>query len=192
MLSIKSAKLGMALIMPQYDHARAIAEIANSKDIAENVGSLGEFPYPYTEKDALEMIDSAISAYSMGIEYNFEIIPKEVDSPVGMAGIRNVNMHALNAEMGFWAGEKYRGRGYTKAALSMLIEFCFSELGLIRVYATALKSNSKSLMLMESLGMKREGILRDAAMTTAGPQDQVILSVLKKEFKPKLDLVFDK
>ena len=190
MLSIKSAELGVALIMPQYEHARALAEIANSKDIAENVGSIGEFPHPYTEKDAFEMIDAAISAYSMGIGYNFEVIPKEVDSPVGMVGIRNVNMHALSAEMGFWTGEKYRGRGYTKAALSMLIGFCFFKLGLIRVYATALKSNSKSLMLMESLGMKKEGILRSAAITNAGPQDQVILSILKDEYKQKLDLVF--
>jgi RimJ/RimL family protein N-acetyltransferase len=44
---------------------------------------------------------------------------------------------------------------------------------------------------MESLGMKKEGILRDAAMTQAGPRDQVLLSILKEEFKPKLDLVFD-
>ncbi|MEM0154435.1 MAG: GNAT family protein [Methanothrix sp.] len=191
MLSIKSEKLGIALIMPQYDHARALTEIANSKDIAENVGSIGEFPYPYTEKDAFEMIDSAISAYSLGISYNFEVIPKDVDSPVGMVGIRNVNMHALSAEMGFWTGEKYRGRGYTKAALSMLIGFCFSKLGLVRVYATALKSNSKSIALMESLGMKQEGILRNAAITNAGPKDQVMLSILNGEFKPKLDLVFD-
>lgn len=191
MLSIKSGKLGIALIIPQYDHANEIAKIANSKDIAENVGSIGEFPYPYTEKNALEMIDSAISAYSMGIGYNFEVIPKEVDSPVGMVGIRNVDMHAMSAEMGFWIGEKYRGRGYAKAALLMLIGFCFSKLELIRVYATALKSNSKSLALMESLGMKKEGILRDAAITQAGPRDQVLLSILKEEFKPKLDLVFD-
>ncbi len=100
-------------------------------------------------------------------------------------------MHAMSAEMGFWIGEKYRGRGYAKAALLMLIGFCFSKLELIRVYATALKSNSKSLALMESLGMKKEGILRDAAMTQAGPRDQVLLSILKEEFKPKLDLVFD-
>ena len=44
---------------------------------------------------------------------------------------------------------------------------------------------------MESLGMKKEGILRNAAITKAGPQDQVILSILKEEFMPKFDLIFD-
>ena len=190
MLSIVSEKLEIALMLPQYGHTRIIAELANSIDIAENVGSVGEFPYPYTEQDATNAIDSAISSYELGVGYNFEVIPKSINSPVGMVGIRNLNSYAKSAEIGFWIGERYRGHGYAKAAISLLLGFCFKKLELHRVYATALKSNGKSLMLMESLGMKKEGILRQSTITKTGPQDSVMLSILQNEFSQKFDLIF--
>ncbi|MCL5680026.1 MAG: GNAT family N-acetyltransferase [Candidatus Marsarchaeota archaeon] len=190
MFSIISEKLAMALTLPRYEDAHIMAELANSEDIAENVGSVGEFPYPYTEQDAINAIDSAISSYELGMGYNFEVIPKDIDSPVGMAGIRNLNTYAKNAEMGFWTGKRYRGHGYTRAALLLLLGFCFKKLEMQRVFATALKSNEKSLMLMESLGMKKEGVLRNAAITKSGPQDLVLLSILNGEFSPRFDIVF--
>jgi len=188
MLSIISDKLGIALITPDYKHAQELASIANSQDIADNVGSVGEFPYPYTEKDAVDAISSAISSYELGIGYNFEVIPKSVNSPVGMVGVRSINKYASSCEIGFWIGEKYRRAGYASSSLSLLLAFCFTKLNLNRVYATALKRNEKSIRLMGSLGMRIEGTLREAAITRNGPEDEVLLATLKKDFKYNYDV----
>lgn len=183
MLSIVSKEFGIALVFPQYGHSKEISYIANSKDISENVGSVGEFPYPYSEADAINFIDSAISQYELGYGYSFEVIPSSVNLPVGIVGLRNVEKSSNSAEMGFWIGERYRSRGYAKSALKMLLEFGFSKLKLHRIYATALKTNEKSLLLMKSLGLKHEGVLRESAITKYGPKDKVILSILDREFE---------
>jgi len=174
--------------LPEYAHAAEIARLADSKEIADLIGSMGEFPNPYSEGDAIEMIGSSLSAYELGIGYNFEVVPRAEGNIAGMVGIRNVNANTLSGEIGFWIGESYQGKGYAKSALKLLIAFGLKKLGLNRIYATALARNSKSIALMESLGMEKEGVLRMSAMTKKGPEDTVMLAVLKGDFKIDFDM----
>ncbi len=189
MLKLYSRDMDITLEIPSIDDADQITEQANSEDIARSVGSVGEFPYPYTIEDSRSAINSAMEGYSFGVAYNFAVRIRNGSEVIGMAGLRNVNMHSKSAEMGFWTGQAYRGRGYTKAALKMLLYFSFDILKLNRVYATAISGNDSSIALMKSLGMKEEGILRNAAVTAEGLKNQVMLSILSGEYKNDIDIV---
>ena len=185
MLKVYSETAGLEMEIPTYEHAAAISELANDETIANNVGSVGEFPNPYRLEDANALVESAIANYQLGISYDFlvSLLPKSI--PIGLVGARNVNRFSKSAEVGFWTGKQYRLHAYTGKAVSMLLEFCFRELKLNRVYATSIATNVPSIRLMESLGFRREGLLKEAVITKSGPADQLLFGLLSREFESK-------
>jgi RimJ/RimL family protein N-acetyltransferase len=60
------------------------------------------------------------------------------------------------AEIGWALDSAYQGRGLAIEAVRRLVDACFGELGLRRVYATCFADNVGSWRLMERLGMRRE------------------------------------
>lgn len=60
------------------------------------------------------------------------------------------------AEIGWALDSAYQGRGLALEAVRRLVDTCFGELGLRRVYATCFADNVGSWRLMEKLGMRRE------------------------------------
>jgi RimJ/RimL family protein N-acetyltransferase len=60
------------------------------------------------------------------------------------------------AEIGWALDSAYQGRGLAVEAVRRLVDACFGELRLHRVYATCFADNVASWRLMEKLGMRRE------------------------------------
>ncbi len=95
------------------DDKYELARIINNKNILNNLRD--GIPYPYTEKDAEEFINSVLSAdktktYAFAITLN--------DKVIGSIGIfRCSNIHFRTAEMGYFIGEPYWGNGYATSAV---------------------------------------------------------------------------
>jgi ribosomal-protein-serine acetyltransferase len=63
--------------------------------------------------------------------------------------------------IGYWLAEDYQGRGIMTDCVRMLVDFCFNELDLNRVYITCGFGNKKSRAIPELLGFVQEGILQE-------------------------------
>lgn len=59
-----------------------------------------------------------------------------------------------SAELGYWIGEPYQGRGYATEASRALIKRAFDDLAIERIYATYKCENIASKRVLEKLGFK--------------------------------------
>ena len=61
-------------------------------------------------------------------------------------------------EIGFFFNTQYQGKGYAMEAVSALLDLAFSEWGIRRITARCDALNVKSQVLLERLGMRKEGM----------------------------------
>ena len=74
------------------------------------------------------------------------------------------------------------GKGIGKAALSLILEYAFSELNLHRVFLNVFSFNKRAIKLYEKMGFMHEGVLRQAFYRAGDWHDIVIMSILKNEY----------
>jgi RimJ/RimL family protein N-acetyltransferase len=101
---------------------------------------------------------------------------------VGTAGLRNIDREHSQAEMGFWIAVDCWGRGYATEAAQALLHFGFESLNLNRIYAHYMLRNPASGRVLEKVGMKREGVLRERVRKWGVFEDVAALAVLRKEW----------
>ena len=84
------------------------------------------------------------------------------DRPVGSVYIRDIDRGHNKAEYGIFIGEDdARGRGVGTAAAKLMLQYCFEEEKLHRIYLRALASNLQAIRSYEKAGFVREGLLKD-------------------------------
>ena len=158
--------------------ADKIAEYLKPKEMRR---WLDEIPWPYTKRDALKFIRKKIyqrkkkKSFCFGILYNGKL--------VGVIEIFNVDKKNKNAEIGYWIGMKYQGRGIGSEAVKLILEFAFKNLKLHKVYARASKGNEPSIHVLEKNGFKIEGKRREHRKLHGKWYGVLEFGILRKEFK---------
>lgn len=89
---------------------------------------------------------------------------------------------ARQASVGITLHRGYTGRGLASRALSAAVGFAFTTLGAHRVVAGSDAANERAHRLMERIGMRREGLHRQAAPSERGWIDTVTYAVLEDEW----------
>lgn len=89
----------------------------------------------------------------------------------------------LSAELGYWIGVPYWGRGYATEAAARVMEYGFSALGLNRIEAHHLAGNPASGRVMRKLGMRYEGTLRQKVRKWGRFEDVVMYGLLAAEWR---------
>jgi len=92
-------------------------------------------------------------------------------------------------EIAYWVGESYWGNGYATEAAKGILEFAFIEKNYHKVFARYFNSNSASGKVIEKIGMKKEGILKEHVVKENKYIDLVYYGVLKNEFDLLNELV---
>ena len=135
-----------------------LAQLANNKRIFDNVRD--HFPFPYKEKHAESFIKRTLEEnprQNFGIDYQGELC--------GVIGlILQEDVYRKSAEIGFWIGEPFWGKGIGTQAVQLITAYGFNELNLVRIYAGAFEYNHGSMKVLEKNGFKKEGILIKAAL----------------------------
>lgn len=133
-----------------------MAQLANNKQIWDNVRD--GFGHPYTEKNAEEFIQRQAKSETekvFAIDCNGELC--------GLIGLILQNdVYRKSAEIGYWIGEPYWGKGIATKAVELITEYAFDELKLIRIYAGAFEYNTGSMKVLERNGFQKEGIAKKA------------------------------
>src|SRR6266498_2626432 len=134
----------------------ALAQHANNRKIWLNVRD--RFPHPYTLADAEEWVARVTAAVP---ETQFAI---EVDGAAagGIGVFLQEDVERYSAEIGYWLGEAYWGRGLATSAVQRFTEYAFEAFGLCRIYATVFAWNPASCRVLEKAGYQLEGRLRQS------------------------------
>jgi len=140
------------------DDAPALIRHANNPRVAENLRD--RFPSPYTPADA----ESWLSIVTQGEPLlDFAIVVGE--EPVGGIGLAlGSDIERVSAEVGYWVGEAFWGRGIATDALRAFIPWAMGSFALTRLYATTFAHHHASRRVLEKAGFSLEAILRRAAI----------------------------
>lgn len=107
----------------------------------------------------------------------------EIDgSIVGNVSLKNINQNMFTAEIAYGIGEDYQGRGYGKQAVSLLLSNAFQETELRKIVAHVHDKNIPSLKLLDRIGFKREGLLREQYLINGEPANEFAFGMLKREW----------
>ncbi|MEA3440103.1 MAG: GNAT family N-acetyltransferase [Chloroflexota bacterium] len=159
--------------------APEVRRLAGDRNIAETTLNI---PHPYEDGMAEEWISSHPEQYTKGEGVVFAITLQSDDMLVGAVGLA-INQRFDRAELGYWIGSPYWNQGYCTEASREVLRYAFQELELNRVQATHLTRNSASGRVMQKLGMKREGRLRQYVKKWDIYEDLEMYSILKDEVR---------
>lgn len=132
--------------------------LANNKAIA---AKLSRLPSPYTRADGVAFVeifaqraDERPYAITLG------------DRMIGVVGLTLIS--GKPAELGYWLGEPYWGKGYMSEAVKALLNAVFETKLFPELQARALADNAASLRVLEKSGFVRTGEVVEGAGTHAG------------------------
>ncbi|MDE7309517.1 MAG: GNAT family N-acetyltransferase [Lachnospiraceae bacterium] len=158
------------------EDARSLAQMLNNKKILDNLRD--GIPYPYTEGHAREFITEILSAdetktFAFAITVN--------DQVAGSIGVfRCDNIHFRTAEMGYYIGEAYWGKGIMTSAVKQTCDYVFAHTDIIRIFAEPFAYNIVSCHVLEKAGFQLEGILRNNAFKNGKVLDMKMYSLIKE------------
>jgi ribosomal-protein-alanine N-acetyltransferase len=159
--------------------AADLAKLANDRAVWLGLRDL--FPHPYGIGDALAFIDLA---GRMDPQTFFAI---EVDGELagGIGYIPRGDVERIGAEVGYWLGRAFWGRGIGTASLRLLTAHAFAaDPELRRLWAVPFATNVASARVLEKAGYAREGTLRQSAIKDGRVLDQLMYAILRDDIGP--------
>ncbi|HMB69062.1 MAG TPA: GNAT family N-acetyltransferase [bacterium] len=137
-------------------------------------------PHPYEDGLAEEWIRSQARDYRDGKLVNFGVVHLGEGGLIGSIGLVLQPRHR-RAELGYWIGVPYWGRGYCTEAARAVVRWGFRELDLHRVTAPHFGSNPASGRVLEKIGMRKEGRLREHYLRDGRFEDSVVWGILRSD-----------
>lgn len=135
--------------------------------------------------DAYRFIFWAIDRYNRQQEAPWAVFHKKDGRIIGTMGISEWNPRHRRAEVSYSIGAKYWGQGITPEALSKVFDFGFNALGINRLEAFCIPENVASSRVMEKMGMRLEGLLRQRLYAKGIYHDVQMYSILKADWETR-------
>lgn len=163
----------------QLTDAAALLRHANNVRVWINLRD--SFPYPYTQADAKAWLAAAVLQIP---ETAFAIASRE-EAIGGIALQPQYDVYRKSAEIGYWLGEPFWGRGIATLAVKALTAYAFCRMDLERIYASVFGWNPASARVLEKAGYRLEGRLRNAVYKNGETTDQLLYGVTRKDVMPR-------
>jgi len=132
-------------------------------------------PHPYSIRDA----ETFIASMESGDEERFAITLREHATLIGGVGLRLSKAHN-HAELGYWLGVPYWGKGYATEAACAMVRYGFEQLGLHRIQASHFSNNPASGNVLRKIGMTHEGCRRQHILKWGEYLDLELYGMLKR------------
>ena len=113
----------------------------------------------------------------------FAVTVKGFDTAIGIFQVRDLASGFDTAEWGFAIGSQFWGTGIFEAGANLVLEFTFDTIGVRRLEARAAVKNGRGLGALAKVGAVQEGVLRQSFMKDGRYLDQVLLTILDKDWR---------
>ena len=158
-----------------HEDLASLVKYADNRKIWLNLRD--RFPHPYTRRDGRDFIHLARSQRP---ETMFAI---EVDGEAagGIGFVPHTDVERVNAEIGYWLGEPFWGRGVVTEALAAVTTYAIETHHLTRLFALPYARNAASCRVLEKAGYVLEARLRRSAIKDGEIIDQMQYAFIAPE-----------
>lgn len=154
---------------------QSLAMLANNKKIWDNVRDY--LPFPYTLQDAEIFIN----------HYKNEDVPTvfaiEFDGRFcGVIGlVKQSDVYKLTAEIGYWLGEPFWGKGIATTAVKLMTQYGFDTLKLVRIHTGIFEYNIASMHVLEKNNFEKDGIFKKSILKNGKIWDEHRFSKINED-----------
>lgn len=101
--------------------------------------------------------------------------------PIGFMGFSKISRSDGTADLHIAIGEDaYRGKGFGKKSLQLLIDYGFNKLGLQKINLGVFSENKIAIKCYKSFGFKVEGVLKREAFFNGKYHNLILMAIFKK------------
>jgi RimJ/RimL family protein N-acetyltransferase len=164
----------------QLSDKESLAEQANNINIWNNVRDT--FPHPYTVADAEAFISANRKKGKPNPDFAIVVDGKAVGG-VGIIPQPGVERHT--AELGYWLGEDYWGKGIMSEAVKQMVAYAFDNFPLLKLYSHVFDFNTSSKKVLTKAGFELEAVLKKASIKN----DRIVDCYYYSKFKEDVSAV---
>ncbi len=151
------------------DDVESLVVQANDPLVAANLRD--RFPSPYTCIDAERWLATATGSLT---DFAIEVDGRAAGG-IGLTPGSDINRNS--AEIGYWLGRSFWGRGIATAATRSLTAYGIQTLGFNRIFAHVFAEHAPSIRVLEKAGYHFEGRLRRSAIKQGVVRDQLLYAI---------------
>lgn len=174
---IETARLTLRPFRPE--DAEPLRLLASDRAIADTTISM---PHPFTAEHARAWIAEYARTDSSSLHRYFAVVLRSEGALVGVVALRDIDREHAQAELSFWIGRAYWGRGLATEAAAAALRFGFEVLDLNRVTAYHMVRNAASRRVLTRLGFQGEGLLRQRVRKWGVFEDVLAYAILRAEY----------
>ncbi len=149
-------------------------ELANNQKISANMTD--EFPHPFTlekGKAFFTRVTAQDPPHVLGVTCDGQLS--------GAIGVHpQSGVYRKNAELGYWLGEPFWGRGVMTRAVKLMIDYAFENFDIQRIYARPYGPNIASQRVLEKAGFLLEAKLHKTILKKDEYLDEFIYAIRRK------------
>ena len=157
--------------------AADVTRYADDARVAANLRDI--FPHPYAQADAEAFIRMCLQNEEAGQLYRAIVVDGRAAG--GISVCRGGDVYCKSAELGYWLGVPFWGRGIMTEAVRQICHDAFECLDIVRIHAEPYARNTASRRVLEKAGFTREGTLRRSVYKNGEILDSCIYSLLREE-----------
>jgi RimJ/RimL family protein N-acetyltransferase len=160
--------------------APEVQRLAGDQEIADTTINI---PHAYPDGAAEKWISTHQETFDQTGSATWAITLKDSGRLIGAVSLI-VDKDFDRAVIGYWIAKDFWGRGYCTEAARAVLDYGFNQTGLNRIFAWYLTRNPASGKVMQKLGMKPEGCLRQHIKKWGRYEDLQHYGILKNEYQP--------
>lgn len=117
------------------------------------------------------------------LKYQLAVVLKSNHQLIGNCGVRMDKAGEIEANIGYEFDPDYWNQGYATEAAHAMVDFGFQHFGVHRIWADCVAENTGSAHVLEKLGMKLEGRLREKEYFKGKYWDALLYAILEQEWE---------
>jgi [ribosomal protein S5]-alanine N-acetyltransferase len=139
---------------------------------------------PYTSVDqARRLIEGIAEAARGGVGIHWAITLSGDERLIGKCGYNEWRKAHRRGDISYILAREHQGKGIVSEALSAMLDYGFGHMNLHSIEAGVTPGNDASTRMLQKLGFRLEGHLRESFLTDGGFVDSLIYSLLRRDWE---------
>jgi RimJ/RimL family protein N-acetyltransferase len=180
MSAIQTSRLVLRKIVP--DDRDAIFAWARDPEVTR----YGSWEFHHTQHDTEMFIESCLKQYEREGLGPWAIELSESREVIGTCGFGYVDRLDRRGGIGYFLAKLHWGKGLATEAAGAVLRFGFGPMALNRIEARCMLANTASERVMQKIGMRFEGVLRQDMYKTGAFHDVKLYARIASDAEPPL------